>query len=71
MPLSGPARITTTGLNWDVQEWETRIGGQVSTSNRLRDEGPDVDESGRSVVTVKTDERVLFTVEIVDAETDA
>lgn len=36
LPLLGPvASLTTSGLHWDVSEWETRFGGQVSTSNRL------------------------------------
>ncbi|KAG9382679.1 thiamine pyrophosphokinase [Pyrenophora tritici-repentis] len=36
LPIYGPAIISTEGLEWDVREWETRIGGQVSTSNHVK-----------------------------------
>lgn len=55
IPLYEPARISTRGLEWDVQDWETSMGRQVSTSNHVVAER----------VEVKTDERVLFTVEMV------
>jgi len=35
LPIYGPARITTKGLEWDVQDWETKMGDVVSTSNRF------------------------------------
>ncbi|KAL4947270.1 thiamine pyrophosphokinase [Aspergillus filifer] len=54
VPLSGPASITTTGFQWDVSDWETQIGGQISTSNHIR----------ADVVTVKSKVPVLFTVEL-------
>lgn len=54
IPLSGPARITTKGLEWDVQDWPTEIGGQLSTSNHIRDEVVEVDGSVA----------VLFTLEL-------
>ncbi|KAL2850121.1 thiamine pyrophosphokinase [Aspergillus pseudodeflectus] len=54
IPLSGPARITTSGFQWDVEDWATEIGGQISTSNHIRAE----------VVHVHTDVPVLFTVEL-------
>ncbi|KAL2831052.1 thiamine pyrophosphokinase [Aspergillus pseudoustus] len=54
IPLSGPARITTSGFEWDVDNWATEIGGQISTSNHIRAE----------VVHVKTNVPVLFTVEL-------
>lgn len=54
IPLSGPARITTKGFEWDVEDWPTEIGGQLSTSNHIRDD----------VVEVQTDVPVLFTVEL-------
>ncbi|KAF2090931.1 thiamine pyrophosphokinase, partial [Saccharata proteae CBS 121410] len=53
LPAFGPAVISTEGLEWDVREWETSVGGQVSTSNHVR---------GQSVV-VETDGKVLFTIE--------
>lgn len=54
IPLSGPARITTKGFEWDVQDWLTEIGGQLSTSNHIRDE----------VVEVEGSVAVLFTLEL-------
>lgn len=53
LPLYGKAVITTKGLEWDVQDWETEMGGQVSTSNHVKDD----------VVEIKTDVDVLFTIE--------
>ncbi|RDW83745.1 thiamine diphosphokinase [Aspergillus mulundensis] len=54
IPLSGPARITTSGFEWDVEDWKTEIGGQISTSNHIRAE----------TVSVQTNAPVLFTVEL-------
>ena len=54
IPLGKPATITTKGLEWDVTDWRTAFGHQVSTSNHIRSES----------VYVKTTEMVLFTVEI-------
>ena len=61
LPIYGPASITTTGLEWDVQEWETRMGGMVSTSNHVTE--------GEILVVVKG-EMVLFTVEMAKTERD-
>ncbi|KAE8330166.1 thiamine pyrophosphokinase [Aspergillus sergii] len=54
IPLLGPARITTSGFQWDVIGWKTEIGGQLSTSNHIRSE----------VVTVESVMPVLFTLEL-------
>ncbi len=54
IPLGTPATITTEGLEWDVKNWPTVFGGQVSTSNHIKS----------ASVTVKSTARVLFTVEI-------
>ena len=54
IPIARPSVITTHGLEWDVSDWCTEFGGQVSTSNHIRS----------STVEVETTERVLFTVEI-------
>ncbi|OGM50824.1 thiamine pyrophosphokinase [Aspergillus bombycis] len=56
IPLSGPARITTSGFQWDVVDWRTEIGGQLSTSNHIRSD----------VVTVESLVPVLFTVELAE-----
>ena len=54
IPLSAPASITTHGFEWDVEDWHTEIGGQVSTSNHIR----------ADKVEVSTSAPVLFTVEL-------
>jgi thiamine pyrophosphokinase len=53
LPLYGPARITTQGLEWDVEDWQTEMGGQVSTSNHVM--------GGQ--ISITTDKEVLFTIE--------
>nr|POE94728.1 thiamine pyrophosphokinase 1 [Quercus suber] len=53
LPLYGTAIISTQGLEWDVQDWETELGGMVSTSNHIMS-----DE-----VTITCDKEVLFSVE--------
>jgi thiamine pyrophosphokinase len=53
LPVYGPARITTKGLEWDVEDWLTQMGHQVSTSNHAMKEE----------VVVETDAPVLFTVQ--------
>ena len=53
LPLYGPAVISTEGLEWDVKDWPTEMGGQVSTSNHIVE----------GKIVVKTDRDVLFTVE--------
>lgn len=53
LPLYGGAVISTEGLEWDVQNWPTEMGGQVSTSNHVVAER----------IKVTTDKPVLFTVE--------
>lgn len=54
IPITGPAVLMTKGLEWDVQNWETEIGGEISTSNHLK----------RETIVVQTTTRVLFTVEL-------
>lgn len=54
IPLGGPSLITIRGFEWDVTDWRTEFGTQMSTSNHIRAE----------VVEVETEERVLFTLEI-------
>lgn len=53
VPIYAPAVITTKGFEWDVQDWPTQMGGQVSTSNHIF----------ADQVEVTTDTEVLFTVE--------
>jgi thiamine pyrophosphokinase len=54
IPMREPAVITTTGLEWDVQRWDTAFGGQMSTSNHVKEEW----------VTVETTKSVLFTIDL-------
>jgi len=57
LPVYGKSFITTKGLEWDVTDWETEMGGMVSTSNHVFE-----DE-----VHICTTVRVLFTVELRDS----
>ena len=54
IPLGTPSTITTKGLEWDVENWQTSFGGQLSTSNHIK----------KDIVTVKSTAKVLFTIEI-------
>lgn len=54
IPIGRPSIITTHGFEWDVTDWSTEFGAQISTSNHIRAE----------IVEVETSERVLFTLEI-------
>ena len=54
IPIIGPATISTAGLEWDVQDWKTEFGGQVSTSNHVKSD----------LIGIQTDSRVLFTIEL-------
>lgn len=56
IPLSAPASITTHGFEWDVKDWHTEIGGQISTSNHIR----------ADKVEVETSVPVLFTLELAE-----
>jgi thiamine pyrophosphokinase len=58
VPAYGPATISTAGLEWDVKDWYTQMGGQVSTSNHVK-----ADE-----VLVETDQPILFTIERASLE---
>lgn len=53
IPIGKPSIITTQGLEWDVTDWPTEFGGQMSTSNHIKAE----------VVEISTTERVLVTLE--------
>ncbi|KLJ12266.1 hypothetical protein EMPG_12669 [Blastomyces silverae] len=56
IPIAGPAAITTQGLEWDIHDWKTHFGGQVSTSNHVRSEVVQV--------LVESEGPVLFTIEL-------
>ncbi|KAI1431487.1 thiamine pyrophosphokinase [Xylaria sp. CBS 124048] len=54
VPVGDKAVISTKGLEWDVRDWPTEFGGQMSTSNHVLPE--------TTVVEVCTDKDVLFTI---------
>ncbi|PGH05782.1 thiamine pyrophosphokinase [Blastomyces parvus] len=56
IPIAGPAAITTKGLEWDIHDWKTNFGGQVSSSNHVRSEVVEV--------LVEGEVPVLFTIEL-------
>ena len=56
IPVLGKTIITTKGFEWDIEDWETEIGGQLSTSNHLKKE----------IIEIETNERVLFTLEFAE-----
>ncbi len=55
IPLREPSHITTSGFEWDVEDWFTAFGGQMSTSNHVKDD----------VVEVTTTKDVLFTIDLI------
>lgn len=57
IPIRGPATISTKGLEWDVKDWNTAFGGQISTSNHIK----------ADVVEIETSDQVLVTIELADA----
>lgn len=56
IPIGRPSTISTKGLEWDVTDWYTEFGGQISTSNHIKDD----------FVEVETSEQVLFAIELDD-----
>jgi thiamine pyrophosphokinase len=54
IPVGVEAVISTKGLRWDVSDWPTKFGGQMSTSNQLVSD----------VIEITTNEKVVFTVEL-------
>ncbi|KAK1531964.1 thiamine pyrophosphokinase [Colletotrichum paranaense] len=60
IPIGGTSYITTKGLEWDVENWETKFGGHMSTSNHVLPE--------TRVVEIETTETVLFTIALVGTE---
>jgi thiamine pyrophosphokinase len=54
IPLKEPSVITTEGLEWDVENWQTEFGGQMSTSNHVK----------KDWVMIETTKDVLFTIDL-------
>ncbi|CCF45711.1 thiamine pyrophosphokinase [Colletotrichum higginsianum] len=60
IPIGGTSYITTKGLEWDVEDWETKFGGHISTSNHVLPE--------TTVVEIATTNTVLFTIALAGIE---
>lgn len=58
LPWLGPTSISITGFEWDVSDWPTEVGKQVSTSNHIRSDTVTVTVHGTCP---------LFTVELTKA----
>ncbi|KAI0442949.1 thiamine pyrophosphokinase [Xylaria telfairii] len=54
IPVGEPASISLKGFEWDVSDWPTAFGTQMSTSNHVLPES--------EVVEVEADKDVLFTI---------
>ncbi|KAI1819391.1 thiamine pyrophosphokinase [Xylaria intraflava] len=54
IPVGEPAVLTLQGFEWDVRDWPTAFGGQMSTSNHILPE--------TKVVEVRADKDMLFTI---------
>jgi len=54
IPVGKPAVISTKGLEWDVTEWQTSFGRQISTSNHIKSD----------VIEIETNETILVTIEL-------
>ncbi|PQE20514.1 Thiamine pyrophosphokinase eukaryotic protein [Rutstroemia sp. NJR-2017a BBW] len=55
IPIKEPSVITTNGLEWDVTDWATEFGGQISTSNHVKDDW----------AFIETTKDVIFTIDLV------
>lgn len=55
IPVIGKTKISLSGFEWDVSDWETELGGQVSTSNHIKSDLLEVWINGP---------RALFTFEL-------
>lgn len=55
IPIGRPSVITTHGLEWDVKDWPTEFGTQISTSNHIKEEIFQVDCSERVLLTLEFD----------------
>jgi thiamine pyrophosphokinase len=52
IPLKEPSIITTKGLEWDVTDWPTEFGGQISTSNHVREDLAEITTTGDVLFTI-------------------
>lgn len=68
LPIYGPATISTSGLEWDVQNWDTQMGYQVSTSNHVKADEIRIDSTAPVLFTI---ERASMRVDSDDDSTPA
>ena len=62
IPVLGKTRITTKGLEWDVRDWPTEFGGQMSTSNHIRSDCISISFDGnRPLCTIELATRLAAT----------
>ena len=54
IPIGKPCLISTRGFEWDVKDWPTEFGTQMSTSNHMK----------QDTVHIHCTERVLLTLEM-------
>ncbi|EXJ77097.1 hypothetical protein A1O3_10255 [Capronia epimyces CBS 606.96] len=58
IPVLGRSLLTTHGLEWDVEQWPTQFGGQLSTSNHIRSDEIQIAFQGpRPLFTMELDKR--------------
>ncbi|KAL8636989.1 MAG: hypothetical protein Q9228_005689 [Teloschistes exilis] len=55
IPISRPSTISTNGLEWDVTDWYTEFGGQISTSNHIKNDFLEVDTTEQVLLTIELD----------------
>jgi thiamine pyrophosphokinase len=55
IPVMGPSTITISGFEWDVTDWLTEFGGQMSTSNHISSDKLEISFNGK---------KPLFTLEL-------
>lgn len=56
VPMSGPAVVTMKGFKWDLDQFEMKVGGLVSTSNEIA-----ADE-----LYVESDTDLIWTVQLAE-----
>ncbi|EXJ54822.1 thiamine pyrophosphokinase [Cladophialophora yegresii CBS 114405] len=59
LPVLGRTLLTTRGLEWDVEDWPSEFGGQLSTSNHIRADKIEIAFEGpRPLFTLELDKRL-------------
>ncbi|GMM33723.1 thiamine diphosphokinase [Saccharomycopsis crataegensis] len=63
LPIFEKVILTTKGLKWDVEEWESGMGGNISSSNRLLNGSASINDGDDWVVYVKSNGALLINIE--------